>query len=81
MALVNVMENIVEEKLHRMLEAEDCCKCDRCFEDMKAKALNQLPARYVRTHPVGFTVAVANAIDVISAHPSHENKNNNDDKG
>ena len=40
MALVNVMENIVEEKLHRMLESEDCCKCDRCFEDMKAKALN-----------------------------------------
>lgn len=98
MALVNVMENIVEEKLHRMLEAEDCCKCERCLEDMKAKALNQLPARYVSTHngelfsklaatvrqsTIDINVAVANAIDVISSHPSHEtpdkaNKANND---
>ena len=40
MALVNVMEEIVDEKLMQMLESETCCKCERCIEDMKATALN-----------------------------------------
>ena len=50
MALVNVMEKLVQEKLEEMLKIENCCKCDRCVEDMTAKALNKLPAKYVSTH-------------------------------
>lgn len=87
MALVNVMEKIVEEKLEGMLKDRDCCKCERCIEDMKAMALNRLPAKYVSTHngelfskldsaarqnSVDINVAVANAIDCVSARPSHE---------
>ena len=45
MALVNVMESIVEEKLDTQLKEENCCKCERCLEDMKAMALNQLPSK------------------------------------
>ena len=52
MAIVNVMENFVGERIEAMLEAEDCCKCERCVDDMKAIALNKLPAKYV-IHAVG----------------------------
>lgn len=87
MALVNVMEKLVDEKLEQMLSGEHCCKCSRCLEDMKAIALNKLPAKYVSSHngelftklatslrqsSVDINVAVANAIDCVSSHPSHE---------
>lgn len=86
MALVNVMENIIDEKLAAMLKEENCCKCDRCLEDMKAMALNQLPAKYVSTHngelfsklnslmrqnSIDINVAVSYAIKIVSAKPSH----------
>lgn len=81
------MEEIVDEKLSQMLETEKCCKCKRCLEDMKAIALNKLPSKYVssyngelftklaavaRQNSVDINVAVANAIDCVAAHPSHE---------
>ncbi len=87
MALVNVMEQIVDEKLSQMLEGETCCKCARCLEDMKALALNRLPAKYVSTNSgelftklnatvrqssVDINVAVTEAIDLVAKHPSHE---------
>ncbi len=86
MALVNVMEQIVDEKLSQMLEGEACCKCARCVEDMKALALNRLPAKYVSTNSgelftklsatvrqssVDINVAVAEAIALVAKHPSH----------
>lgn len=89
MALVNVMESIIDEKLATMLKEEDCCKCDRCLEDMKAMALNQLPAKYVSTHngelfsklnslmrqnSIDINVAVSYAIKIVSSKPSHEIK-------
>lgn len=86
MALVNVMEQIVDEKIGQMLEGENCCKCQRCVEDMKAIALNRLPAKYVSTNSgelftklnatvrqssVDINIAVAAAIEMVSKHPSH----------
>ncbi|MBP1579168.1 MAG: late competence development ComFB family protein [Oscillospiraceae bacterium] len=86
MALINVMENIVKDKLDEMLRTENCCKCDRCIEDMTALALNKLPARYVSTHngelfsklnslvrqnSVDLNIAVAEAIACVSKKPSH----------
>lgn len=86
MALVNVMESFVDEKLKDMLEAEGGCRCERCFEDMKAIALNRLPAKYVSTHNgelfskldstirqnhVDINIAVAYAIECVSKYPSH----------
>lgn len=86
MALINVMEDIVKDKLNEMLKVENCCKCDRCIEDMTALALNKLPARYVSTHngelfsklnslvrqnSVDLNIAVAEAIACVSKKPSH----------
>ena len=86
MALVNVMEKVVDDKLEEMLKTEECCKCERCLEDMKAIALNKLPAKYVSTHngelfskldstlrqsAVDINVAVSNAIACVSKNPSH----------
>lgn len=80
------MENIVKDKLDEMLRTENCCKCDRCIEDMTALALNKLPARYVSTHngelfsklnslvrqnSVDLNIAVAEAIACVSKKPSH----------
>lgn len=87
MALVNMMERFVDDKLAAMLENENCCKCDRCLEDMKAIALNKLPAKYVSTHngelfskldstirqnSVDLNIAVAAAIEAVSKNPSHK---------
>lgn len=92
MALINVMEQVVEEKLENLLKERDCCKCERCIEDMKAMALNRLPAKYVSTYngelfskldstirqnSVDINVAITNAIDIVSARPSHEVKKEN----
>ena len=86
MALVNMMERFVEEKLDAMLAKETCCKCERSLEDMKAIALNKLPAKYVSTHNgelfskldstirqncVDLNIAVAAAIEAVSKNPSH----------
>ena len=86
MAIVNVMENFVGERIEAMLEGEECCKCERCVDDMKAIALNKLPAKYVSTHngelfskldamirqnAVDINIAVAAAIDAVSKRPSH----------
>lgn len=86
MALVNVMEDIIDEKLRFMLRDESCCQCERCIEDMKAMALNQLPAKYVSTHngelftklnalmrqnSIDINVALSYAIKMVSERPSH----------
>ena len=87
MALVNMMESFVDEALEKMLASESCCKCARCKEDMKAIALNALPAKYVSTqngvlfsklnstirqNSVDISIAVANAIGWVSSRPSHD---------
>ncbi len=84
--LVNMMEKFVDDALQEMLEGEDCCKCERCLEDMKAIALNKLPAQYVSSHngalfskinsivrqnSVDIRFAVANAIECVSKNPAH----------
>lgn len=87
MSLVNVMEKIVSERLNDMLQSENCCKCDRCIEDMMAFALNRLPSKYVSTfsgelfsklsstmrqNSVDIDVAITSAIDCVSSNPSHD---------
>lgn len=87
MALINIMESIISEKLSEMLANEDCCKCERCVEDMTALALNKLPSRYVSTrngelfsklnskvrqNSVDINIAVAEAIECVSKKPSHD---------
>ncbi len=86
MALINIMEGFVEERIEDMLKNENCCTCERCIEDMKAIALNRLPAKYVSTHngelfskldsmirqnAVDINIAVAEAIYMVAKRPSH----------
>lgn len=50
MALINMMEKLVEDKMNELLEKNpDCCGCEQCREDIMALALNNLPAKYVST--------------------------------
>ena len=87
MALVNVMEKMVELKIEEHISKTKCCPCEQCVEDIKAIALNNLPPKYVSTqkgelfsrldsimvkqHNVDIDIAVLNAIEFVSTHPHH----------
>ncbi|MEG2144816.1 MAG: late competence development ComFB family protein [Oscillospiraceae bacterium] len=43
----NVMEIIVEQRLDEMLKNSNCCKCEKCREDMIAIVLNNIKTNYV----------------------------------
>jgi len=45
--LYNVMEKLVLEKLDITLKKMNCCRCDRCKEDIVAIALNNLKPMYI----------------------------------
>ena len=47
MVLVNLMEELVINKLDSTLDRFNCCKCDKCKKDIAALALNRLKPRYV----------------------------------
>ena len=84
--LVNIMEEAVKEMLPSVLRVYDCCKCDKCQQDIIAYALNHLPPRYVvRTSGAVLTrfslsreqekadviSALVSAIATISKNPMH----------
>lgn len=84
MDVINVMEDIVRERLEVHLKYSDCCKCDVCIGDMMAIALNTLKPKYVNSkkgelfskidstkyqNTVDIDVAVAKAIDIVSTRP------------
>lgn len=88
MAIVNVMELYVEQKMEEILPTTDCCTCDKCLDDIRAMALNKLPPKYVSTdkgrlfsklnslkeqqNGVDINVAVLNAIDFVTNNPRHD---------
>lgn len=88
MSVYNVMEQLVSSKLEERLAKTDCCKCEKCIDDMMAIALNRLPSKYVSTprgelfSRVGSSLekqstldiefAVVSAIEFVSNHPHHE---------
>ncbi len=45
--LCNIMEKLVLEKLDMAMKKMNCCKCDRCREDIIALALNSLKPVYI----------------------------------
>lgn len=45
--LYNITENLVLSKLDATLKKMNCCRCDRCKEDIVAIALNSLKPMYV----------------------------------
>lgn len=57
--LYNVSEKLVLNKLDATLKKMDCCRCDRCKEDIVAIALNNLKPMYV----VGTKYEIKNKIN------------------
>ena len=86
MALINVTEQIVEKRMQEILPTIDCCKCEKCYLDMLAIALNYLKPQYVNTEKgqliklaentsmqktVDIDIACVKAIDIVSRSPQH----------
>ena len=86
MALINMTEMIVRPVLTEALEEADCCKCERCYLDMLAVALNQLKPHYVNStegqliskasnltlqNKIDTNIAVLKAINIVSRVPHH----------
>lgn len=85
--LHNAMEDCVEQKLNSILPMmEQYCSCEKCRVDMKAYALNRLPAKYVHSErgavfqkfdalsvqaDAEITAAVTKAIETIGKNPNH----------
>lgn len=89
MAVVNIMEQIVSEKLDTLLTGTNCCKCVECKQDMLAFALNMVKPKYVNStkgelfgridstklqNSVDIDIAVAKAIATVSTSPKHTNR-------
>lgn len=88
MPILNVMEQLVDAKLSELLPKSDCCKCEKCSDDIKAIALNRLPPKYVSTdagelytrvhssmekqNSLDINFAVFSAIEFVSSHPHHD---------
>ncbi|MFH1094463.1 MAG: late competence development ComFB family protein [Candidatus Omnitrophota bacterium] len=46
----NIMEDIVKNHLNEILaKRPDLCKCSKCVEEIMARVLNNLPAKYITT--------------------------------
>lgn len=86
MALVNISELLVKDRLNEILKEYDCCKCDVCRNDILAIVLNHVPPRYVNTkkgeliqrinatvmqNSVDLDVAIVRAIEIVSRNPHY----------
>jgi len=85
MAIINIMEKIVDVKLEKYLPESGCCSCETCIDDIKCLALNKMPSKYVNTpkgelfsrvdqimlrqNSVDLDFAVITAIDMVKESP------------
>lgn len=82
----NVMETMVVNKLDEIWDTLDCCKCDKCRNDIIACTLNQMIPKYVVTregelyarlcilsteHEFEIVKAIAKSVKMVSEHPKH----------
>lgn len=88
----NYMEIIIDEKMPKILKNyTNICKCDKCIQDIKAIALNNLKPKYVVTEKglvytrtnelalqfeIDVTREIIKAIEIVSKNPKHEVVNN-----
>lgn len=88
MAIFNVMEEFVNNKIQEMLPDTDCCTCDKCLDDARALALNKLAPKYVSTskgelfsrlnsekekqYSIDLNIAVLSALEFVASHPRHD---------
>ncbi len=87
MEIINVMEEVVDQRLKVLTKDADYCTCEECLEDMMCLALNALPAKYVSTskgklfsklsatminqHMIDVNIACVNAIEFVKERPRH----------
>ncbi|MCL2071412.1 MAG: late competence development ComFB family protein [Oscillospiraceae bacterium] len=85
MAIINIMEKIVDSKIATYMSGHDGCNCETCLNDIKCIALNKLPSKYVNTskgelfsrvdqimlrqNSVDLDFAVMKAIEIVKANP------------
>jgi competence protein ComFB len=82
----NVMETLVIAKLDEIWGAVECCKCDKCRNDILAHTLNELPPKYVVTDEgalyarlcelsyqleFDILIALAKSIKIVMENPKH----------
>ncbi|MBU4484527.1 late competence development ComFB family protein [bacterium] len=65
MAFKNYMEDAILFELNDIIKDLDGCSCGRCKEDIVARTLNQMPAKYVVTD-LGHTYTKMNQLRVQS---------------
>ena len=84
--LVNVLEELVRDRVDSYIKAMDMCKCEKCRLNACAIALNSLPAKYVTTtrgalmaqlaatnleYQTSVQVQVLKALNVVKENPIH----------
>lgn len=84
--LVNTNEELVRSRTSDLLKDYDCCKCEKCVNDMMAIALNNLKPAYVNTtegvlikrvsnmtpqRTADVDIEVIKAIRLVSSNPKH----------
>ena len=88
MAILNVMEELVNNKIQEILPETDCCVCEKCLDDARTLALNKLAPKYVSTskgelfsrlnsekekqYSIDLNIAVLGALEFVSTHPRHD---------
>lgn len=85
--LINVNEEFVKNRLPELLSEYDCCKCEKCIDDMMAIALNNIKPAYVNTNEgvlfkrinstlpqnhADMDIEIIKAINMVSQHPKHD---------
>ncbi len=81
--LVNLMEDLIVERLDEAFTKFKCCRCDRCRKDVVAVALNKLQCHYAVGTPEqlkekaaqipakDISVALVQAILQVRSNPRH----------
>lgn len=84
--LINANEELVRQRLPELLKEYDCCKCEKCVDDIMAIALNNIKPAYVNsaegvlfkrinsTLPqisADIDIEILKAINMVSSNPKH----------
>lgn len=84
--LINANEELVRQRLPELLKEFDCCKCEKCVDDIMAIALNNIKPAYVNsaegvlfkrinsTLPqisADIDIEILKAINMVSSNPKH----------
>ncbi len=84
--LINTNEELVRTRIEELLKDYNCCKCEKCVNDMIAVALNHMKPSYVNTaegvlikraanmntqRSADVDIEIIKAIELVSSNPQH----------